>query len=853
MRFAQPLMLVLLPLLAWIVWRGRRAGVRRAVVLLRVAAAAALVLAAAGLSLRYANGSAAVVFVVDRSASIPAREQLAAVARAARHTTQMHAGDRAALVLFGGDAVVDRPLAARPLAPEAGSAVPQGATDVEQALRVARTILPAEGTRRIVLLSDGRETQGDAAMEARTAAAAGINVDAVALAIRTDGAPRISDVRAPATVRVGEAFRIAVHVQGHAGSSADVIVRRGGARIGVLRAKMDGSGAAVVAVEDRADVAGPVTYTAGVMSPSADDSAEAGAVVIASGTPAILYVSGAESPLRGVLDPSAYRIHTVTPVSLPAAAGALTAYDAVVLDDVAAGDMSESQARVLAEYVERIGGGLLLRGSERVLDPSGYTRSPLGAALPIDLRHRRGSRAPDLALAIVFDKSGSMDDMTEGVTKIELARRAVVAVQEVLPAGDSLGVIAFDAQPSIVAPLAAGHDAEDLRRRLRQIDANGPTAIAPAVKLAYEWLRASRAARRQILLLSDGRSTPEDAAALLAMSTTPGVSLSVVATGADVDRALFRDLAARAGGRVFFPDDVRSLPEILAREAARASGGWRVTERFVARVPNPHPLLAGIDRSDAPTLDGYVAAAARTGAETPLESHLGDPLLAVWRFGLGRVAVFTGDLSPVLQRWPAYTRLWRQTIRYVGRGPSSSILDARLEPRHSGAALVVDAVDERGAFLNGLSGSGTITTPSGESRAVAMRQTAPGQYEAAFEPTSSGAHVVALELRDESGARELMVRRGLYWLPPAERPGLGADLPNLTAIVQNGGGRVLGQADDPFDVERQPAYRDVSNILAVLALILFVIDIAMRRGVTLKLLRGLGRRHQRVPGEAAPV
>lgn len=213
--------------------------------------------------------------------------------------------------------------------------------------------------------------------------------------------------------------------------------------------------------------------------------------------------------------------------------------------------------------------------------------------------------------------------------------------------------------------------------------------------------------------------------------------------------------------------------------------------------------------------------------------------------------MFTGDLSPVLQRWPAYARLWRQTVRWVGRGDTASGVEVRLEPRAAGAALVIDAVDERGAFVNGLTGGGTIATPSQENRPVAARQTAPGRYEAAFEPSASGAHVVALALRDESGTRELAVRRGLYWLPAAERPGAGVDLAGLTEIARNGGGRVLAEADSPFDLERQPAYRDVSGLLAALSLVLFLADTAVRRGITPAVLRRIGHRDDERKGAAA--
>lgn len=841
MRFTQPLLLVAFVMLPWILTRGKRARLSRPVIVLRLATFAALVLAAAGSSIWFGSGGAAVVFLLDHSASVPAREAIAALAKASAHTERMRAEDSAAVVLFGAEAVVDQPLAHRALGRDITSRVSAGATNLEAAIRVARTMLPREGAARIVLMSDGRETIGDAVAEAWLASAGGITLDVMPLG-RTRAAATVIELRGPASVRVGEPFSLTAILHGAAGSSADVAFAQGEKSIGTQRATVDRTNTAAVAVEQRIAAPGPVTYTAAA-SGSGIVNAEAGAVVLATAQPAVLYVSGGETPLRGILDPAAYRLDVASPQELPASTDRLAAFDAIVLDDVAADELSERQSRALVEYVERAGGGVLLRGNERTLEPSGFTRTAIDAILPVDLRRRSGSRAPDLALAVVFDKSGSMDDAVGDVTKIELARRAVAAVQEVLPAGDSLGVIAFDGSPTVVAPLAAGHNADDLRSRLRGISANGPTAIAPAVRMAYDWLRSSRAARRQILLLSDGRTNAEDAAQLLTLAATPDVTLSVVATGTDVDRELFRDVAARGRGAVFFPDDVRKLPDILAREAARASGGWRVRETFVVRNPSTHPVMTGIDSGTLPSLGGYVASALRPAAEAPLQSHLGDPVLAVWRRGLGRVAVFTGDMAPSFQRWPAYARLWRQTVRWIGRAETASTLAAHLDTRASGATLVIDAVDEHGRFLNNYSGRGVVTTPSGEQRAIEIRHSAPGQYEASFDLHQSGPYVVAADLRNALvGAAEMTLRRGFYWLPAAEQPGAGADMARLQEIAAAGGGKILADGESPFDRPRTPAYRDVTTVLAALALVLFIADVAIRRGVTLGAIRQWRRR-----------
>jgi Ca-activated chloride channel homolog len=847
-----PLMtaLVLLALVTmvweWVVFvRGRAARVPRSAIVLRSAALALLIAAAAGISIRAGRSDATVIFAIDGSASVSPGSQRAALETVAASTGRMRNRDRAGLVLFGADAVVERDPAPRPLSSQPSSRATPGGSDIAAALRVARGLLPANSASRIVLVSDGRETTGNAAVEARRAREAGIIVDAAAVAAGGETRPRVTAVRAPQAVRVEEPFAVRVAIAGSPGRAANVTIARDGQTIATRAVTLDANGGAAIAIDDRRTNPGAVAYTA---TASGEDARtpQAGAVVVASGAPSLLYVAGEDRALLSSLDPTAYRIVRIAARDMPSSRGAFAAYDAVVLDDVASEELNEAQIRALEQYVSA-GGGLLLRGSERSLDPSGYTRTPLAQALPIDLRRRSGSRAPDLALAVVFDKSGSMSDLVGGVTKIELARRAVAAVQDVLPAGDALGVIAFDGQAHVVAPLAAGGDRAELRDRLRAIDASGSTIVAPAMQLGYEWLAASAAARRHVLLLSDGHTSPEDAARVVQIAATKGIALSVVATGVDVDRQFFARLAA-AGGRVFLPDDVSKLPDILAREAARASGGWRVRERFTPRAPSAHPVLSGIDRGSLPVLDGYVAAAAKPGAEVAIESHLGDPLLAGWRHGLGRVVTFSGDVSPAFAAWRSYGRLWRQTVRWIARGAASDAVRVRLEPAAGGAVLVADAI-AGDTFINGLRGSGVVTTPEG-TQPVELRQVAPGRYEGRFEARSTGVYLAAVALRDEQGSLEHEAVRGFYWTPPAETPGAGTDIAALSNIAAAGGGRVLQPADDPFAFPRASAPRDMSSWAAAAALLLFLADVAVRRGVTISALRA-AYHHRGVAGANA--
>src|SRR6185312_14301197 len=229
---------------------------------------------------------------------------------------------------------------------------------------------------------------------------------------------------------------------------------------------------------------------------------------------------------------------------------------------------------------------------------------------------------------------------------------------------------------------------------LRAIEPGGATAIAPAIDMAIGWLKSSPTPRRHLLLVSDGRTTAADADRLREAVRGQGVELSVIAIGPDADRDLLDRLARSTGGRSYAATDIRDLPALAARDATAAAGGTEVDELFTLAV-SPHPATAGLDRAALPRLRGYTVSALRPGAEPMLVSPLGDPILAGWRAGLGRVAVFTSDLQSSwaadMPAWKGFRQLWTQTARWTARGTESRELTPTVSDRSNHPHLVIEA------------------------------------------------------------------------------------------------------------------------------------------------------------------
>ncbi|NTU85772.1 MAG: VWA domain-containing protein, partial [Chloroflexales bacterium] len=165
-------LLLLLPTTA-LLWRWRGVRVPAAALALRLAALTALALALADPLLGAAPPSEGpTVVLVDQSDSLSAETRAALRARAAGLAAS---GGGVRVLYFGAD-VVSGPQSA----PERGEepALPDpSSSDLEGGLRAARGLLPGGG--RVLLLSDGLATDGDALAEAGRAADAGVAIDVI--------------------------------------------------------------------------------------------------------------------------------------------------------------------------------------------------------------------------------------------------------------------------------------------------------------------------------------------------------------------------------------------------------------------------------------------------------------------------------------------------------------------------------------------------------------------------------------------------------------------------------------------------------------------------------------------------
>jgi uncharacterized protein YegL len=448
---------------------------------------------------------------------------------------------------------------------------------------------------------------------------------------------------------------------------------------------------------------------------------------------------------------------------------------------------------------------------------------------PVTFDMQRQRDLPSLAILLVIDRSGSMDGL-----KLEMAKDAALAVVDLLGPQDMVGVIAFDDVPDVVVDMQSAANRSRIRTDIGRIGVGGGTDIYPAMVEAYAEMIGTPARIRHVIVLTDGQAPWNGISEITSNLRSDGITVSSVAVGREADRSLLEMISELGGGRFYATNDPNNIPQIFVQETSQVARTNLVEEPF-RPVPNRRSqALRGIDWTQVPYLLGYVQTRARPTAEVLLETENGEPLLARWRQGLGRVGVFTSDIK---NRWSVewvrsrvYPQFWAQVVRDMMRVRSEDTLAMDVRIHNGEARIIVDAIDNNDRFINQLQSHAEITGPAGTSIAVDLLQTAAGRYEAVVPLPEYGPYQVEAEHELDGDTVAISFASMTYPYPDElqtvePRPELGR------RAAQLGGGSI-----NPTPAELWDAGDDLAEFKQELwpyalfaALALLIIDLLMRR------------------------
>lgn len=719
MSFVWPqALLALVPAALILARAGRSGGLAR---WLRWALAVLLALAAARPELQRGSAGSDVVVVVDRSRSMPHGSESRAEELIRLAAAERRSGDRLGVVSFGREPRLERALSADGAFGGLSGAVDGEASNLEAALERVGELIPSDRRGRVLVLSDGNATGPDPKGAARRLAARGLVVDVRWLG-REEGLLDVAATRleVPSAVGLREPFLLTATVVASRPVQATLQLSRDGKVLARTQRALP-EGPTLMTFRDVGEARGVATYelrlsAAGDAVPEND---AARALVRVEAPSRVLLVSSRPdgAVVRG-LRAAGLEVDAVAPRALTLVE--LEHVSCVVLQDVPARALGEGGLRVLSSYVRELGGGLVMTGGRASFGAGGYRASPLEDVLPVTLELRQEQRKAAIALSIVMDRSGSMAvALADGRSKMALAAEGAVAALQLLSGDDEASVQVVDTEAHTLFSLRPARDGFPVRDVARAKSEGGGIYIGVALRAAADQVLSSSKATRHVVLFADAADSeePDDYQQTIDELRAKDVTVSVIGMGTDrdSDADLLRDIARRGNGRLYFADDVRSLPRIFSEETIAVVRSSFVDAEAPTQVAADWALLGRVPSAPAFSVGGYNVTYARSTAAVALRTANDDaaPLLAAWPHGAGRTVAVTFELdgakSGSFGRWPHRDALLERLVRWSARTRESqegAAVTTRLEGDELEVSVFSDGDPGRGSASFGLAGTG---------------------------------------------------------------------------------------------------------------------------------------------------
>lgn len=485
-------------------------------------------------------------------------------------------------------------------------------------------------------------------------------------------------------------------------------------------------------------------------------------IIQVSGKPRVLAIHKEPTelrPLARALRTQGIELDVRGVKGLPSSLAEMIGYRAILLCNVPATDLTINQLIDLKRYVADSGGGLAMIGSENSFGIGGYYNTPVDEILPVVSRYEKEKIKPSLAMVLVIDKSGSMQGQP-----IALARQAAKSAVELLASQDSVALIGFDSNAQTIVPMSSAANKASIKDSIDSLMANGGTNLYPGMLRAQEMLDSTPAKIKHMIILSDGQTAGSDYQSLTEDIVATGVTISTVALGEGAAKDLMKALAAMGKGRYYETNDPQTVPQIFTKETMQASKSAIKEDLYSVIQVADHPMMNGFEKTDLPYIMGYVMTKSKATAKVILSTELGDPLLAVNRFGLGQTFVYTSDLTEKWGSewlgWSSFGPFWNQVIRTVLRKEDGGGIQLQTSTEDENLTIGITRKDDAGNLINQVAWKvNTLNNSSGQEMAQ-VDQVGIGKYKTTLSLLDQ--ERVMVQVRDAADGK----MKTIYWQRP---------------------------------------------------------------------------------------
>ncbi|MBO7402833.1 MAG: VWA domain-containing protein [Lachnospiraceae bacterium] len=836
---ARPLALLLIPVFGVLLafsfrFLKTRSGSRKITyIVVRSIVALLLILALSGINIKLKDKYTATVFLLDVSDSVKnSRSEMISFVN--ESIKSKHKYDSVAVVAFGDGSAVEQFLSQTPAFSEFQSTITKTATNIENAVLTGLSMIPEGYAGRIVLLTDGAENAGTLKNTAASVVAKKCLVEVKTFDSTDDQEVYVSNLKVPSDAGVGESFVITVDIESNVVTNATINLYSGRTLKGRREVALT-PGVNTFAFTDTWTEEGLKTYK--VLLEAEKDTVSVNNEYLAYTTisiakPVLILEgkAGQSKEFVKILDSLNLPYEVRQPVTAPDSLSEMNEFSSIVFVDVYAKDLRTGFVENLESYVRDFGGGFICTGGKNSYALGGYTGTDIEKVLPVSMEPTGENEIPTIAMLMVIDHSGSMSDGFGTVTSLDLAKEAAIAALDNLRPTDYVGVIAFDDSYEKVVPLRKADDPIGIANQIGTIEIAGGTSIYPALEAAAKEIRKCQAPVKHILLLTDGQDGYEfnNYLRLIEQVNSESISISTVSIGDASNDTLLSALAEECGGRYYHTDANSDLPRIFAQEVFLSVNSYIVNRTFTP-LYSSDKLINDVCRDGLPEMLGYIATSAKPRATQLFVSDSSEPILSTWQYGLGKTVAWTTDVTnnwtANYAGWDNYRDLWHNLFEFVTTRDLTE--GAYTEVSQEGSVAKVSFVTEN--FSSGSRVVATVIDDLGNAKELTLDPVTPGTYRTQFEMSERGVYSINVKQYDNDEITASINTAAIMQYSLEYRfNDISAALPEFLKMT---GGNSILTAAEVFneDLDLVKKQRDLSTALLIAAVVMFMIDIAVRR------------------------
>lgn len=531
-------------------------------------------------------------------------------------------------------------------------------TDIKTALDYSKDLFSENSVKRLVLVSDGKETDDSAIDSIESLINSSITVDAVLLDSQEGDEIALTGLEYTDHCFLNKAQVAKVSIYSRTQTKAKIELLSGGEVKQAKEVEL-AKGMSVFSIDLPSDQVGTFKYDVKVtpVSGDADKYEENNTKSFEQDFTdeiSVLLLSKTSADLNAIKNMNLYtdkaKITAYYKASeYPSTLEEFMKYDEIILSDVNVSDINYSDEFVtnLNTAVKYYGKSLITYGATYSAASGDYVKT-YNDMLPVQYE----SDEPK-ALVLLIDVSYSMEG-----DKLAQAKKGAIACLDLLNEKDYIGVVTFSDSTNVVMPLTSAKYKTAIANRINRITVEGSTTMKPGLVKCEEMLKDSDYEFKNVICLSDGLpfDTEKELTTQVYKMAAKNISVSFINIANKSGESLLSKLSTYGNGTYYYASSASAIVKIIQSSVSDEITNKAIEEDTTIQVHNAADnTLKDVDTTAFNSISGYNYCRMKTLATTVLTVQyqtntqfsklMTIPLYAYWDFGKGRVSSFTSSLS----------------------------------------------------------------------------------------------------------------------------------------------------------------------------------------------------------------